>query len=161
MKPTFCLISHGSLFYILLSWQHAVNLLRHLSTAAIGCQHYSNMCQVLFDKVWYLLSESLFVHVCLPRHFSGKNCDSDNQFISEGKCTYVQPVGRSGRQVRKHTVERFHCFQFYKWNAQTWTALYTTSLQYRQQHTWTYVDGWLVNLHSCEPTHKPLYGQAC
>ena len=51
IRPTFCLISHGSPCYILLSWQHAVNLLRYLSTAAIGCQNYSNMCQVLFDKV--------------------------------------------------------------------------------------------------------------
>ena len=142
MKPTFCLISHGSLFYILFSWQHAVNLLRHLSTTAIGCQNCGNMCQVLFDKVWYLLIESLVIEylcmcACQGTILARILIRTISSSQKESACKYSQWAGQADKWGNTLWKD-FTAFNFI--NDMHWcaccdfkTALQTTSLQCSQQ----------------------------
>ena len=81
----------------------------------------------------YSLS-AFFVHECLPRHYSGKDCDPNNQFHLSGNCMYVQAVSRSVRQNGETTLWKtftaFHYINEMHWCAccDFRTALQTTSL---------------------------------
>ena len=49
---------------------------------------------------------NFFVHEGLPRHYSGKDRDPNNQFHLSGKCMYVQ-AGQADKVERQHCRNTF------------------------------------------------------